>query len=248
LQRVPEKRSVPTQSGRSLTRPSVSYVKLPALKKRRLPLFEEKPVDASFVDWESWDRSLTPEEKKIVKLNYVLEWINLRLVEKKFAKQWSGLYLWSYETSVGKSLFCRTLSKVFKTYYWVFEDEDWQQEFSMECNYECIVYNAVNGPLLPFRRVEIHGDRDKVTVPRRNQQVAAYVRKDTPFIVTSNRPVEDLGYENGTKNMEPWKERMLIVNLDEINFFQLIDHVRESFGVSEEPEDVIPERYHRSEI
>jgi len=237
------------QPGRAITRPGALLQRRMALKKTPVKLFEEKPMDESvFVDWQSWDAMLTEEEKKVVRLNYILGWINFRLVEKKFAKQWSGLYLWSYNTSVGKTLLCRVLGKVFKTYHWVFEDKSWQQEFSMENHYECIVYNAVNGALLPFRQVELHGDRDKITIMRRNQKVAAYIRKDTPYIFTSNLPPEQLGYDNGEKDMEPWKERMLVVCVDEMNLFELVEHIRTSFGVVEEAEDVIPERYHRSEI
>jgi hypothetical protein len=178
-------------------------------------------------------------EKQYQALNHVRIWINYRLFQKKFIKCLAGLYLWSYSSSKGKTLLVRVLSKIFKIYWWTFEDNDWQQDYMG--NYDCILYNAMNIPLMKPRQMELHGDREPIVVRKRNQRRAQFILPDTPFIITSNKPIEDLGYDELEIPISIFECRILRVCLNDCDLFPLIDLLRAQYNIQDKPEDEFPE-------
>jgi len=201
---------------------------------------------SEFEEGSTFFNKITQREEEMSKnhlmvLNYIIGWINYRLIDKSFRKHLSGIYLWSYHYSVGKTYLCNVLSKIFVMYDWVFEDNDWQQNWRNNHHYDCIIYNALNSPLLRFRQIESHGDRKEIPVTRRNQHFCDHIKPDTPFIITSNKPVESLGYEEKDCNSDVWKERMLIICVDNCPLFPLIDKIIQQFDIRFKEENVLPE-------
>jgi len=170
-------------------------------------------------------------------LHYVSVWINYAIVDRHFHKNYAGLYLWSYGKSFGKTLLCTILSRMINCYWWVFEDEGWQQDWDQKKQYKCIIYNALNDDSLRFRQVEMHGDRQPIAVRRRNQKVCGHIVPETPFIVTSNVPPEELGYIQKNRDIDVWNERMLIVCVDNCPLFDLIEKIKREYNIviREEP-------------
>lgn len=179
-----------------------------------------------------------------IKLNRIIDWLNFRLFEKKFNKQWSGLYLWSHQCSVGKTTLCQVLGKIFKGYPWVFGDKDWQQRWDTSIEYDFIIYDAMNSDLLPFRQIEAHGDKEDIVVSKRNQHDYKRVKPKTPYIINSNKPMEQLGYKEQGFNMIVWKARLLSICLDDgCNLFPLIKKIIEEYNIYLESDDPIPEGF-----
>jgi len=180
-------------------------------------------------------------EKSWLALHYILTWINYRLIDKSFHKEFSGLYLWSSNCSVGKTLLCNVLSKIFRMYWWEFEDSDWQQSWNNGYNYECIVYNAVNSSsLLKFRQIELHGDRKEIAISKRNQKICDHIKKDMPYIITSNLPMVNLGYDKSGYEIMVWEARMISVNLTDIPLMDLINKIIREYNVILDKEDDPP--------
>jgi hypothetical protein len=207
-----------------------------SLPKRNVSINKRKTISL-------FDKSEIQCERMLMALNYIITWINFRLIEKKFCKETSGIYIWSYQRSVGKTALCNVLAKIFKFYFWSFEDKEWQQDWEYGDNYDCIVYNAINSALLKFRQIENHGDRNQITVMKRNQRKAGHIKPDTPFIITSNKPAEKLGYDEKDMDINVWKDRMIIVCVDNIPLFPLIDRIIEQFNIVFKKEDPIPDIY-----
>jgi len=171
-------------------------------------------------------------------MHYIITWINYAIIDRTFHKNYAGLYLWSYDKSLGKTLLCRVISKIVNCYWWVFEDEGWQQDWNGKKRYDCIIYNALNQDSLSFRQVEMHGDREPIAVRRRNQRTCGHIEPETPFIITSNVPPEKLGYSDRDKDITVWTERMLVVCIDYCPIFDLIERIKQVYNVhiKEEPE------------
>lgn len=193
-------------------------------KKEALILFEEPSVNY--------------DERTLKVYNYILNWINFRLIDKKINKQISGLYLWSKQTDLGKTLLCNTLGKVFRCYTWVFCNVEWQQDYKSGDCYDMIIYNALNSNLLNFHQVELHGDGMKIGVPKRNDRQQATINAYTPFMITSNKHPTELGY-NEFPDMDPWMKRMLVINVDGAPLFPVIDKIIQHFKIPVLEEDDI---------
>jgi len=178
-------------------------------------------------------------------LHYILVWFNYTIIERMFHKQYAGLYLWSYGKTVGKTLLCSVISKIINCYWWVFEDEGWQQDWDERKRYKCIVYNALNSNLLEHRQIEMHGDRKPIPVKRRNQRVCGHIEAETPFIITSNKPPEELGYGASNADIEVWTERMLIVCVDGCPLWDLIEQMKKRYNIVMEKEPPKPKLKHR---
>jgi len=187
-------------------------------------------------------------ENHLMVLNYTISWINFRLIDKKFNKRRSGIYLWSYGFSVGKTYLCNVLSKIFTMYDWVFEDNEWQQDWINNHRYDCIIYNALNTPLLRFRQIESHGDRKEIPVTKRNQKFCDHIKSDTPFIITSNKAPEELGYVEKDCNIGVWKARFLTICVDNCPLFPLIDRIIRQFHITFKEEDEVPDSMEYDEI
>jgi len=209
---------------------------MPARQKSHVPEFKED--DMLFKNLNAKDAY-----KYYWALTSIIRWINLRLIDKKFKKEIAGIYIWSYDTSLGKTLLCTVLSKIFKMYWWVFEDKGWQQDFNPTENYQCVVYNAINSSLLRFKQIEDHADRREIVITKRNQKQCDHIKPDTPFILTSNKPPERLGYEEKQCNMKVWKDRMLTVCVDDCPLFPLIDILIKMFKVVFKKEDDIGDAF-----
>jgi len=177
-------------------------------------------------------------------LHYILVWFNYTLVDRMFHKQYSGLYLWSYGKTLGKTLLCSVISKIVNCYWWVFQDEGWQQDWDDDKKYDCIIYNAINSDILEHRQVELHGDRKPIPVKRRNQRLCAHVDPETPFIITSNKPPEKLGYKEKGQDIEVWTKRMLIVCVDECPLWDLIEQMERRYNVVMQKEPPKPRLKH----
>jgi hypothetical protein len=167
------------------------------------------------------------------------------LVDRKFTKQLSGLYLWSNANTVGKTKLCEVLSKKFKTHWWAFADQGWQQTWKVGANYELIVFDGVNSTLLPHQLVEYLGSGLPYEVTRRRQDACDTIKPYTPYIITSNKPIEDLGYEALGLDSKVWSSRMLSVCLDDdCNVFALISKLLEEYNIYMKPQDTeIEEKY-----
>jgi len=171
-------------------------------------------------------------ERHWVIFNHIIVWINYYLLERKFHKRGAGLYIWSYGKNLGKTLLCNVLEKIVSCYWWVFEDEGWQQQWNDGKTYKCIIYNALNQNLLPFRQIELHGDRQEIGVRKRNNNNLSVVRPCTPFIITSNKPPEDLGYDQHGQDIDVWTNRMLILDVGDCELFPLIDRILEERNIA----------------
>lgn len=181
------------------------------------------------------------ELKHITALNYIIRWINYRLIEKQYCKNSSGIYIWSSSYSIGKTYLARVLSQIFKVYFWVYRDKEWQQGWLKGSDYECIIYNAINGAdLIPFDQVENHGDCLSITVPKRNNRIPDKVKPYTPFMMNSNRPPEDLGYSENYGSIDAWKERMLTVCVNDCPLFPLTERLIKMFNVKIRKDDPKP--------
>jgi len=235
---VPKKKSTVVQ--KTPTMPLVQSVLRPRLE--HLPFFK---IDSPVFDYH---RNEEDKLKHMEVLNQIIGWINYRLIDRQFNKLLAGLYLWSYGFSVGKTMLCNVLSKVFTIYWWVFEDSEWQQDWKNNHRYDCIVYNALNTTLLRFRQIESHGDRKEIPVTKRNQKFCDHIAADTPFITTSNKPPEKLGYEYKECNTEVWKARQLTVCCDDCPLFPLIDLIIELWNIKMPKEDALPAWYKHAEI
>jgi len=126
-------------------------------------------------------------------------------------------------------------------YDWCFDDGGWQQDFKRNVNYDCIIYNALNRPILAFRQIELHGDRKPITITKRNQKQCDHIKDDTAFIITSNLHPEDLGYDETNCEIKIWKARCLIICIDGFPLFPLIDKLIKQFNVKFKEEDDLPE-------
>lgn len=164
-------------------------------------------------------------------MNAIIRWINIRLVMREFAKEISGLYLWSYGKSFGKTLLCHVLTKIFNAYWWAFEDKHWQQHWKDDTKPELIIYNGVNSDCISFRQIECHGDEVDIQVAKRNKQQPSFIKANTPYIITSNKTMETLGYEERGLSTEVWKERLLSVCVDDKPLFPLIALLRRHFNI-----------------
>jgi len=169
--------------------------------------------------------------KKLEKVDFIHGWIKHVLIGEDFAKSYSGLYLWSHQHSMGKTLLCRVISKIINTYWWTFEDENYQQLWKIDSHYKCIIYDGLNDCLLPFRHIEDHGDGKAIAI-RKRKQVNHYTKEKTPFIITSNKSVDNLGYDRNQCDMNVWKENMIVICLDDLNILSFIDVLKKEYNIN----------------
>jgi hypothetical protein len=178
------------------------------------------------------------------RLNFIIGWINHRLIRKRSTKEMTGLYIWSEKKSIGKTLLCRVLSLVFESHWWAYSDNEalgWQQGWQEDKNYELIIYNSVNySDLISFYQIENHGDEIPITVPKRNQRKPTVIKPDTPFMMNSNKPPEKLGFDP-KMDMTVWTDRMLVINCSHFKLFPLVDKIKQHFGVEVKKKDPPPE-------
>jgi hypothetical protein len=171
-------------------------------------------------------------------IHAIIVWINYALVYRHFNKRMSGLYLWSREKTLGKTMLCNAISSVFTCYEWVFGDKGWQQDWDVGVRYECIIYNAINHSQLSHRQIEMHGDGKPIAVMRRNQKICSHTPERTPFIITSNMPPEQLDYDS---DMGIWTSRMVVLNIDECPLFDLIEKILSHYKVKLRKESPLPD-------
>lgn len=214
----------------------------PSKKKdiKPIPFYDEdvnKPIE-----------ELDEDEEYVRKLNYIIAWINFRLVEGRFCKKWAGLYLWSIKPTFGKSKLCRVLGKIFDTYNWTFEDDGWQQNWDNNKKCQCVIYDAISSTEIPYRQLESHGDSRDIVVKRRNQRICGKIHENTPFIATSNKHIEDLGYQSMGYEMKPLKARMLSICVNNCPLFPLIEDIEKFYGIEPEVEDKPPDRFYLTEL
>lgn len=177
---------------------------------------------------------------ELVKGNYIeeeiLKFYNFRLVEQRFNKKASGLYLWSRPVSIGKSTLLKLLQLIDPNiYFWDSDDRGWQSKWDKTKDYSMIAFDAINcGKDVPFRIYERFGDKANVTMNQKYEADPDYISSKTPSITTSNGPPEEIW---PGKKIHVFKERIITLELKE-PIFHLIDLIAEYNGVNKiEPND-----------
>jgi len=190
-------------------------------QKKTIPLFEDGDQEM--------------ESKHVKALNQIIKWFNKRIVEEGYHKRISGLYLWSRDYSLGKTLLCTILSKIRMSHWHCFTDKGWQQNFPKGSSKKMKLYilNGVNTEDQARQlidKIEFAGDRQDIVVPRRNQHSPEYIAAETPYIINSNKPVEELLSDHDF-NATMIKQRLLIVCCDECPLFPLIDRIADIYNI-----------------
>lgn len=144
--------------------------------------------------------------EKIIK-----KWFNL-YVEGKRTKKTRGLYIWSVHKSAMKSALLHMFKKVLNdtSYCWDWNDKGWQ-EFATD-GMRILPIDALAGPYLPFSLVENLGSGLEVSLKQRCKKP---IRYKGPYIISSNRHWNQLGYTHGDEpaDMEVWEVRMATIQI-----------------------------------
>lgn len=186
-------------------------------KKRRL-----EPT----IGFKKLDVQLLEDDKQ----QAIAEWYNIRLVDLFYEKPIAGLYIWSKEINMGKTELIKVLKMIDKCYEWTYNDGKWQQNWNKGMDYKLIVFNAMNGPYVEFELIEQLGDEVNYSIPQRYETNQGFINAGLPFIITSNKPPDELGYSDHKKIDPIWLGRMIVIELDE-PIFPLLELLRKLHGL-----------------
>ena len=157
-------------------------------------------------------------------------WWNRKVVEKTTNKKLNGIFVYSHDTSLGKSTFCQTVSDIGRVYKYCRTDNMWQENFDMDANgdydYDVFILDGLQDKTeIDFAIFEDITDHD-VLIKRRGK-VGGMLKKGTPFIIMSNRsPSEIFGIQSVILTA-----RCMVINITGITLFPCINHIRETHNL-----------------
>ena len=170
----------------------------------------------------------TPQQVAVFyRLGY---WWNRKLVGKTTNKKMTGIFVFSHDTSLGKSSFCRTVSDIGRVYNYCRTDNLWQENFDMDATgdyaYDVFILDGIQEKNeIDFAIFENITDHD-VLIKRRGK-VGGILKKHTPFIIMSNRsPSELFGTQSTVLTA-----RCMVINMTSTTLFPCIDHIRETHNL-----------------
>lgn len=114
----------------------------------------------------------------------ILSWIQLRLIDQKWNRKVSGLYIYSRSSRTGKTSLAKILSELFAVYWW-------NQENDKDTDYELIVFDGLtnlNSKLSNL--IYFLSDGEYVRFDGR------LLKRRIPFIILSNISMTELGLDN----------------------------------------------------
>ena len=171
------------------------------------------------------DEDWTNEEHEIYR-RISFQW-NTKLVDRSVSKKVSGLYLYSTETSLGKTALLRTIAKLENCFIHCLSDGGWQEEYDVDAigdsRYKAYLIDAINTDYnFNFSNLETLSDAD-VKLMRRGTTPGTLV-KNTPFMITSNITPEELF---GERRGQILRARCMVVNCNSIALFKQINIINQ---------------------
>lgn len=183
-------------------------------------------------------------------LQRIAKWYNYRLVDGKFMKCISGLWLYSKKKNRMKSTLLHVLTHLAngsKNDLWtVSGDKGWQEKF--RTYWRLLPVDALSGPYISFAQLEMLGSGCAIIIPQRNMR-GGHNRYQGPVMITSNSPIGTIygelkRDETPRYDTEVLTARFLQIGLGDIYCKPLIDALielhdldPEEFFKKEEPED-----------
>ena len=155
---------------------------------------------------------------------------NVKLFGQSHQKNFTGLYLWSRSSNLGKSALINTIAEIAYTYRHCTTDNGWQDNFGytkdQNMMYQAYLVDGIqSGKDFDYNIIELISNQ-YVKIKRRYKN-AGILRQYTPIILTSNK-APDILYPNTLVSLS---ERMMFINCEGCDLFRFINRVRDVHGL-----------------
>ena len=172
---------------------------------------------------DNWEH-LSNEENAV--FSRIAFWWNHKLVQNSTNKKLNGIFLYSNDTSLGKTSFCETISALSRVYFYCRTDNSWQEKYDMDAkgdySYNALIIDGLQDKKdIDFAILEDISNHD-VLIKRRGK-VGGTLTKGTAFAITSNLSHFDL-FGNQADIISA---RSMVINCTGVPLFPMINHIRE---------------------
>ena len=167
---------------------------------------------------------------RLAVLQRLTQFWNVKLFGLSQQKDFTGLYLWSRSSNLGKSALVNTIAEIAYTYKHCTTDNGWQDNFGYTKDHHMMyqvyfVDGIQSGKDFDYNIMELISTQN-VKIKRRYKN-AGILRQYTPIILTSNIAPGIL-YPNTLVSLS---ERMMFINCEGCELFRFINRVRDVHGL-----------------
>ena len=167
---------------------------------------------------------------RLAVLQRLTQFWNVKLFGQSQQKNFTGLYLWSRSSNLGKSALVNTIEEIAYTYKHCTTDNGWQDNFGytkdQHMMYQAYLVDGIqSGKDFDYNIIELISNHN-VKIKRRYKN-AGILRQYTPIILTSNIAPNIL-YPNTLISLS---ERMMFINCEGCELFRFINRVRDTHGL-----------------